>query len=39
MIQLGSPDDDSGLIGAGIYLQREFGDRSPAPRISAGVLR
>jgi predicted NBD/HSP70 family sugar kinase len=39
MIQLGYQDDDSGLIGAGIYLQREFGDRSSAPRIPAGVLR
>jgi glucokinase len=38
MIQLGYHDDDSGLIGAGIYLQREFGDRSSAP-VSAGALR
>jgi glucokinase len=39
MIQLGSQDDDSGLIGAGIYLRQEFGDRSSAPPVPAGALR
>jgi glucokinase len=39
MIQLGYHDDDSGLIGAGIYLQREFGTRSSAPPVPAGALR
>jgi glucokinase len=39
MIQLGYHDDDSGLIGAGVYLQRQFGDRSSVPCMPAGALQ